>query len=100
MSLSVTTTSFTLAPATATQILPADPTRQSLLRATCGANPATWKFGSVGPASATDGLVLDSTTAAGARVLLTGASVPVDAVWAYSQLGTTVAVEVGRTSGF
>jgi hypothetical protein len=99
MSLTVTTTSFTLAPATATQILPADPTRQSLLRATCGANPATWKF-QTAPTSAGDGLVLDSTTAQGARVLLTGASVPVDSVWAYSTAGTTVTVEVGRTSSF
>jgi hypothetical protein len=97
--LTVTTTSFTLPPATAVQLLPADPTRQLLLRATCGANPATWKFGSA-PASATDGLVLDATTAAGARVLLTGASVPIDAVWAYSTAGTTVCVEVGKTNGF
>jgi hypothetical protein len=98
--LTVTTTSFTLAPATATQILPADSTRQLLLRATTGANPATWKFGSVGPASATDGLVLDTTTLAGGRILLTGASTPIDAVWAYSQLGTNVVVEVGKTNGF
>lgn len=99
MSLTVTTTSFTLAPATATLILPADPTRQSLLRSTIGANPATWKFQSA-PTSASDGLVLDSTTAQGARVLLTGASVPVDSVWAYSTAGTTVTVEVGRANGF
>ena len=99
MSLTVTTTSFTLAPATATQILPADPTRQSLLRSTNGANPCTWRFGSA-PTSATDGLALDATTAAGARVLLQGVSVPVDSVWAYSTAGTTVCVEVGRTNGF
>jgi hypothetical protein len=99
MSLTITTTSVTLAPATATQILPADPSRQSLLRSTNGANPATWKFQSA-PTSASDGLVLDSTTAQGARVLLAGASVAVDSVWAFSQLGTVVAVEVGKTYGF
>jgi hypothetical protein len=99
MALTITTTSVTLAPATATLILGADPTRQSLLRSVNTANPATWKFGSA-PASAGDGLVLDSTTAQGARVLLQGAFVPVDAVWAWSQLGTTVAVEVGRAYGF
>jgi hypothetical protein len=75
--LTYTTTSVTLAPATATQILAADPTRQSLLRATTGANPATWKFGSVGPASATDGLVLDATTAADKRERLREAMRPV-----------------------
>jgi hypothetical protein len=96
MSLTVTTTSFTLAPATATLILAADPTRRSLLRATCTANPATFKFGSA-PASANDGLVLDSTTVAGARVLLSGDAVPIDSVWAWSQLGTTVCVETGHS---
>jgi hypothetical protein len=99
MSLTVTTLSFTLAPATAVQLLPADSTRQLLLRATTGTNPATLKFGSA-PASATDGLALDSTTAAGGRILLTGASTPIDSVWAWSQLGTTVCVEIGKTNGF
>ncbi|SRR5258708_4099554 len=99
MSLTVTTTSFTLAPATAVQLLPADPTRQLLLRAVTSTNPATFKFGSA-PTSATDGLALDATTAAGGRILLTGASVPIDSVWAYSQLGTVVVVEVGKTYGF
>jgi hypothetical protein len=99
MSLTVTTLSFTLAPATAVQLLPADSTRQLLLRATTGANPATFKFGSA-PVSATDGLVLDTTTLAGGRQLLTGPSTPIDAVWAWSQLGTTVAIEVGKTNGF
>jgi hypothetical protein len=99
MSLTVQTLSFTLAPAVAVQLLPADSTRQLLLRATTGSNPATFKFGQA-PVSATDGLVLDSTTLAGGRLLLQGASVPVDAVWAWSQLGTTVCVEVGKTNGF
>jgi hypothetical protein len=97
--ITVTTLSFTLAPATATQLLPADQTRQLLLRATTGTNPATFKFASA-PTSATDGLALDATTAAGGRILLSGASTPIDSVWAFSQLGTTVCVEVGRTNGF
>jgi hypothetical protein len=97
LALTITTTSLTLAAATPTQILSADTTRLLLLRSVNGANPCTWKFGSA-PASASDGLVLDSTTAQGGRVLLTGASVPVDAVWCWSQLGTTVTVEVGRAN--
>jgi hypothetical protein len=97
--LTVTTTSFTLLAAVAVQLLPADPTRQLLLRAVTSTNPATFKFGSA-PTSASDGLALDSTTAAGGRILLTGASTAIDSVWAFSQLGTTVCVEVGRTNGF
>jgi hypothetical protein len=100
MSLTIQTLSFTLPAATAVQLLPADSTRQSLLRSTTGANPATWKFQSA-PTGASDGLVLDSTTAAGGRVLLTGASVcPIDSVWAYSTAGTTVCVEVGKSYGY
>jgi hypothetical protein len=87
----------TLPPATAVQLLPADSTRQLLLRATTSANPASWKFGNA-PISASDGLVLDTTTLAGGRQLLTGASVPIDSVWPFSQLGTTVCVEVGKPS--
>ena len=99
MALTITTTSITLPAATAVQLLPADPTRQLLLRAVTSTNPATFKFGSA-PTSATDGLALDATTAAGGRILLTGASTPIDSVWAFSQLGTVVVVEVGRTNGF
>jgi hypothetical protein len=99
MTLTVQTLSFTLPAATAVQLLPADPTRQLLLRAVTSTNPATFKFGSA-PTSANDGLTLDATTAAGGRILLTGASTPSDSVWAFSQLGTVVAVEVGKTYGF
>jgi hypothetical protein len=97
MALTVTSTSVTLSAGVAAQILSADATRQLLLRSVTGANPATFKWGSA-PATALDGLVLDNTTAQGARVLLTGVSTPVDSLWAFSTLGTTVAVEVGRTN--
>jgi len=98
MTSTVTTLSVTLAPATPTQILPANPSRNYLLRSCNGANPSTWKFGSA-PASATDGLVLDATTAQGGRTLVTGPQTPQDAIWAYSQLGTTVCVESGGFFG-
>src|SRR5713226_4855675 len=99
MTSTVTTLSVTLAPATPTQILPANPSRNYLLRSCNGANPSTWKFGNVGPASATDGLVLDSTTAQGGRTLIYGPQTPQDAIWAYSALGTTVVVESGGFFG-
>jgi hypothetical protein len=98
MALTVTTLSFTLAAATPTLLLPLDTTRRSLLRATTGTAPAVWKFGSA-PTSATDGVVLDSTSAVGGRLLATGDQCPVDPVYAYSTAGTTVTVEVGRANG-
>jgi hypothetical protein len=93
-----TTTTVTLAPATATLVVPFDPSRTSLLRSVSGANPATFKF-QTAPASVNDGLVLDNTTAQGGRQLITGPSTPVDAVFAFSTLGTTVCVEVGHFFG-
>ena len=96
MALTYTTTSVTLSAGVAQQILPADATRQSLLRST-NTGIATWKFQSA-PASASDGTVLDPSTATGGRVFLSGTAVPVDAVYAFSTAGGVVAVEVGRAN--
>ncbi len=94
MSLTVTTTSFALAASTPTLLLPLDTTRRQLLRSV-SSGVATFKFGSA-PASATDGVVIDPTSTAGGRLLVTGADTPVDAVYAYSTSGANVTVEVGR----
>jgi hypothetical protein len=102
-SLTVNTLSFTLAAATALKLLPLDPTRRLLLRENTGTNPVTFKFGSVAPASATDGVTLDAPSASGGQggsILLSGDDVPVDALWAYSTAGTTVTVEVGTVYAF
>jgi hypothetical protein len=91
--------SFTLAATTAKQLLPLDPTRKLLLRENTGTAPATFKFGSA-PTSATDGVTFDAPSASGGQsgsILLSGSDAPVDALWAYSTLGTTVTVEVGNS---
>jgi hypothetical protein len=98
MTATVTTTTVTLAPATATLILAANPGRTSLLRSVSGANPCTFKF-QTPPAGVTDGLVLDNSTSQGGRQLITGPSTPVDAIYGFSTLGTTVCVEVGTFYG-
>jgi hypothetical protein len=98
MTATVTTTTVILAAATPTLILAANPSRSSLLRSVTGANPCTFKF-QTAPVSATDGLVLDNTTAQGGRQLITGPSTPVDAIFGYSTLGTTVCCEVGTFFG-
>ena len=95
MTTTVSSFSFIFPAATAVQFLPEDSGRRSLLRATTGTNPAVFKFGSA-PTSATDGVVLDSTTAVGGRLYAGSVDCPTDAVWAYSTAGTTVSVEVGH----
>ena len=96
MALTYTTTSVTLSAGIAQQILPADATRQSLLRST-NTGIATWRYGSA-PASASDGIVLDPSVAGGGRVFLGGRDVPVDSVWALSAAGAVVAVEVSHSN--
>jgi hypothetical protein len=69
-----------------------------------GVNPATFKFGSA-PTSATDGVTLGAASVSGGQggsLLLsdgdshtTQGDTPVDAVYAYSALGTTIAIEEG-----
>ncbi len=98
MTASITTTTVVLAPATPTLILAADPSRTSLLRSVSGANPCTFKF-QTPPASVADGLVLDNSTVQGGRQLITGPSTPVDAIYGWSTLGTTVVCEVGHFFG-
>ncbi len=98
MTATTSTTTVTLAPATATLIVPFDPSRTSLLRSVTGANPCTFKF-QTAPVSATDGLVLDNTTAQGGRQLITGPSTPVDAIYGWSTLGTVVCIEAGHFFG-
>ena len=94
MSTTITSTSFTLPAATPTLLLALDPTRRSLLRSV-SSGVATFKFGSA-PASATDGVVIDPTSTAGGRLLITGADTPVDAVYAYSTSGASIVIEVGK----
>jgi hypothetical protein len=101
--------SFTLAPATPTFLIAMNPVRRLLLLTVNGINPATFKFQSA-PASATDGLTLGGASVSGGQggsFLLsdgnsqtTAGDTPVDAVWAYSQLGTSVNVEEGTVAAF
>lgn len=95
MATTYKTLSVTLAAGVAQQILPADVTRQSLLRSV-NTGVATFKFQSA-PASANDGVVLDPSVAGGGRVFQSGDAVPIDSVWALSVAGAVVAVEVGSS---
>jgi hypothetical protein len=100
--------SFTLAPATPTLLIAANPNRRLLLIQNNGPNPVATKFQSA-PTSATDGMTLGAASVSGEQggsILLTEDSetiqslCPVDAVYAYSTLGTTVAVEEGTVYAF
>jgi len=70
---------------------------------TGGSNPVTLKF-QTAPASSTDGFTLDPASATGGQggsLLLSvdtdtiDWNCPIDEIWAYSQLGTTVTVIEG-----
>jgi hypothetical protein len=100
---SFSSTSYTLAPATPTPLIAANPNRRLLLFGVNGVSPAVFKFGSA-PTSATDGVTLGAASVSGGQ----GGSllhptdgegidthVPVDSVWAFSALGTTVFVVEG-----
>jgi hypothetical protein len=95
MTISFTSNSFTLAPATAKLLLAQNLVRNGLMIQNCGVAPCTFKFQSA-PASATDGFTLDPASAAagqGGSLELHGTNeTPIDSLWAYSTLGTTVTV--------
>ena len=97
MSISITSQSFTLAAATPTLISQTNAGRKILRLDVNGTNPATFKFG-VGPASALDGIPLAAAPAVGqpgGNIFLSEGDAPIDAVYAYSTLGTTVTVSEG-----
>jgi hypothetical protein len=87
-----------------------NPARRLLLLCVNGTSPATFKFGSA-PASATDGVTLGAASVSGGQggslflsdgnsPTISGGDTPVDSVWAYSTLGTTVNVEEGTVYAF
>lgn len=102
------TLSFTLAPATPTLLIQLNPNRKLLFLAVNGTGPAVFKFGSA-PTSGTDGITLGAACVSGEQ----GGSAlfqedtetiqsltPVDAVYAYSTLGTTISVTEGTIANF
>ena len=100
--------SFTLAPGTPKLLVPLNPLRKSLLLQIVGANPAAFKFQSA-PVSATDGITLGSANTVGGQggsfeISDSGKTLdgccPVDAIYAFSQAGTTVIVSEGTVSSF
>jgi hypothetical protein len=107
-SITISSRSFTLAPATPLLLASLNPRRKLLLLANTGVNPAAFKFQSA-PASATDGVTLDPASAAGGQggsflrsdsgKTING-ECPVDSIWAYSQAGTTVSIEEGTEYAF
>jgi hypothetical protein len=102
-------TSYALSPGTPTFLIPLNPARRLLLIAVNGINPATFKFGSA-PTSATDGFTLGAANVSGGQggslflsdgdSQTTQGDTPVDAVYAYSALGTTGNVEEGTVYAF
>jgi hypothetical protein len=95
LSKSYNSQSFTLTAATAKLLVPQNPVRNALFLGVTGTAPCAFKFGSVAPVSATDGMTLDPASVSGGQggsLLLTGVDTPVDAIWAYSTTGTTVTV--------
>jgi hypothetical protein len=101
-------TSYTLAPATPTPLIAANPNRRLLLIQNNGPNPVATKFQSA-PTSATDGMTLGAASASGGQggsILFAtdgdgiDTHVPVDAIYAYSTLGTTLAVVEGVVANF
>jgi hypothetical protein len=107
--LTISSKSFTLQPATATLLIPLNPNRRLLVLSISGVNSAAFKF-QFPPASATDGITLDPASVSGGQggsILFsdgeshtTQGDTPVDAVYAYSTLGTTVNVEEGTVYAF
>jgi len=102
------TKSFTLAPATPKLLVALNPARKLLFLGVNGTSPCTFKFGSA-PQSATDGITLGAASVSGEQggsVLFTEDSetiqslTPVDAVYAYSTNGTTLAVVEGTVAAF
>ncbi len=100
--------SFALAPATPTLLVAANPNRRTLLLSVNGTAPATFKFNSA-PVSATDGMTLGAASVSGEQggsILFTADSVttesfcPINSVYAYSTLGTTVNIFEGTVYAF
>jgi hypothetical protein len=94
LSKSFNSQSFTLTAGTAKLLAPLNLARQGmLLQNNGGSNPVTLKF-QTAPVSATDGFTLDPASTSGGQggtLLLEGANeTPIDALYAYSTLGTTV----------
>jgi hypothetical protein len=92
---------ITLAPGVAQLLVPASVERAYLCLEMTGVNPATFKFGSA-PANATDGTSLDPASNAGGQggSLCFQDRVPINAVYAISASGTTVAVTDGSDAGY
>jgi hypothetical protein len=106
--VTVSSRSYTLAPATPLLLAPLNPQRKLLLLCVTGTAPAAFKFQSA-PTSATDGFTLDGASVSGGQggnLLLSDSGktingeCPVDCVWGYSQAGTTVTVEEGIVAAF
>lgn len=98
--ININSISVTLAAATPTLLAAKSAERAFLAVQVTGTNSATIKFGSA-PTSATDGFSLDPASAAGGQggSFVFQDSVPIDAVYAISASGTTVAVLDGSESG-
>jgi hypothetical protein len=107
--LKIKSQSFTLVPATQTFLVPLNPNRRLLLLQVTGVNPAVFCFQRA-PVSATDGLTLGAASISGEQggsflisdgnSQTTAGDTPVDSVWAFSQLGTTVTVYEGVVYAF
>jgi hypothetical protein len=94
MSVSVTTTSTTLAANSPVQIAPAFANNGLLIIINNGTNSLVWKP-RVAPTSATDGIALDPASSAGGQggsFVLTGPAAISDPIFAWSTAGTTVSV--------
>jgi hypothetical protein len=93
MSKSFNSNSFTLTAGTAKLLAPQNLARQGMLLENTGINPSTFKF-QTAPASATDGFTLDPASTSGGQggtLELQGPDcTPIDAIWAFSTLGSTV----------
>jgi hypothetical protein len=101
-------TSYILAPATPTFLIPLNPIRRLLCIQNNGVNSVAIKF-QTAPASAIDGVTLDGASVSGGQggsILFshdsptTQGNCPVDALWAYSTLGTTVSIDEGTVYAF
>lgn len=97
MGISIKTNSFAIPAATPTPLVGANNDRKYLTIVVNGINPCTIKFGSA-PTSVTDGISLDGASTSGGQ----GGSIwygeldaPIDAIFAWSTLGTSVGVAQG-----
>jgi hypothetical protein len=99
MGVSVTETSTTLAANTPVLIAAASPGCSVFIISNTGTGDLVFKTKSA-PAAATDGTPLGAASGAGGQggvIVLTGADAIVDAIYAWSVLGTTVNVKQGTS---